>query len=318
MDNEVLNKRVYVRDIKRAFKLEQVCGDNKSLDRWVIAPDINRPGLELAGYIRPNDLKRITIIGNKEMDFIKTLPENILTTRFESITDAYTPCIIMTGGNHAPETLLRIAKARNFPIFEIEEYTHRFVVQVIAYLDERLAPSKTMHAVMMDIYGVGVMICGESGIGKSELALELIRRGHMLVADDCVEVYRIHNDIICTPPPVLRNMLEIRGVGVIDVSMAFGSTSTLDKTNLDVIINLVPFDAEQIIDRIGIEKQKRVDILGVEKPVYDIPIKEGRAMGVIVESAVANYRLSQKGLDSAKLFDQRVMEFMKKNQENEL
>lgn len=318
MDNAVLNKKVYVRDIKRAFKLNQVSGDEKSLERWVIAPDINRPGLELAGYVRPNDLKRITIIGNKEMDFIRTLPKEVLKGRFESITDAYTPCIIMTGGNHAPELLLEIAQERNFPVFEMDDYTHRFVVQVIAYLDERLAPSKSMHAVMMDIYGVGVMICGESGIGKSELALELIRRGHMLVADDCVEVYRIHNDIICTPPAILKNMLEIRGVGVIDVSMAFGSTSTLDKTVLDLIINLVPFNAESITDRIGIERQNKIDILGVEKPVYDIPIKEGRAMGVIVESAVANYRLAEKGIDSAKLFDQRVMEFMKKNQENDI
>ena len=318
MNNDKLDKKVYVRTIKNAFNLKQVCGDEDSLNRWVVAPDINRPGLELAGFVRDNDLKRITIIGNKEIDFIKTLPNDVLRSRFEEITDAYTPCIIVTGGNTAPELLLEIARERNFPIFEINEITHRFVVQIIAYLDQYMAPSQTVHAVMMNVYGVGVMICGESGIGKSEIALELIHRGHMLVADDVVEIYRVHNDLICSAPDILKNMLEIRGVGVIDVSRAFGSTSTMDRSNLDLIINLVPFNNDEIIDRIGIEKQKESDILGVVKPVYDIPIKEGRAMGVIIEAAVANHRLSKKGYDSAKVFDERVMEFINKNKENDL
>lgn len=309
------DRKVFVRDLKEEFHLTQITGNDDSLNRWIIAPDVNRPGLELTGNMRETDLKRVNLIGNKELAFIKTLDENTQRERFDSITDGFTPCIIITSGNKTPEILKNLAIQKNFPIFETDESTFRVVVQVIAYLDEKLAPTESFHGVMMNIYGVGVMLQGKSGIGKSELALDLIQRGHMLVADDRVDISRVHNDLICRSPELLKNMLEIRGVGVIDVSMAFGSTSTLDESYLDFVIELVPFDATKINDRIGVEDNPTVSILGVDRPLVKIPVKEGRAMGAIIESAVANFRLLEKGIDSAKIFDKRVVEYIEKNKE---
>lgn len=313
--NDEFNKKVFVRDIKREFNLVQVSGDEDSLSRWVIAPDVNRPGLELAGYTRMNDLKRITVIGNKEIDFIKTLSYEVQRQRFDTITDGYTPCIVITAGNEAPEALIELARHKNFPVFMTKEKTHRFTIQIIAYLDECLAPFDSVHAVMMNIYGVGVLLRGESGVGKSEIALDLIRRGHMLVADDRVDIFRIHNDLVCKAPELLKNMIEIRGVGVLDLSLAFGPTSTLESSTLDLVIDLVSYDPNTQIDRLGIDNKQTIDILGVTKSVTKIPVKEGRAMSVIIESAVANYRLVERGYDSGEIFNRRVIDFINKNRE---
>ena len=313
--NDEFNKKVFVRDIKREFNLTQVSGDEDSLSRWVIAPDVNRPGLELAGYTRMNDLKRITVIGNKEIDFIKSLSYEVQRQRFDTITDGYTPCIVVTAGNEAPEALIELARHKNFPLFTTKERTHRFTIQVIAYLDECLAPFDSVHAVMMNIHGVGVLLRGESGVGKSEIALDLIHRGHMLVADDRVDIFRIHNDLVCKAPELLKNMIEIRGVGVLDLSLAFGPTSTLDRSGLDLVIDLVSYDTDAQIDRLGLDNKQTIDILGITKPVMKIPVKEGRAMSVIVESAVANYRLLERGYDSGEIFNKRVIEFINKNRE---
>ncbi len=316
-----LDGKVFVKDLKETFNLLQVSGDEESLKRWIIVPDVNRPGLELSGYVRSNDLKRVNILGNKELEYLKAIENSeTLSARYNTITDAYTPCIIISEGNECPSKLLEIAQAKNFPIFISQDKTYRLVVQLIAYLDEKLAPNDTFHGVMMNIYGIGVMLKGESGIGKSELALELIKRGHMLVADDRVDIYRVHNDLICRAPELLENVLELRGVGVIDVTYLYGTTSTLKQTNLDLIIELVPFDANRITDRIGANDRKTINILGLDKPLMEIPVKEGRSMGVIVESAVANYRLIMNGVDTAKMFEEKVAAYIQarnQNKENE-
>jgi hypothetical protein len=193
--NEELSKRVYVSELKEYFHLKQITGDAESLKRWIIAPDVNRPGLELAGYIDTTDLKRVVIIGNKECGLLNTMDYATQKARFEFITDSYTPCIIMSNGNKTPAALEEIAKARNFPVFETDWQTYMAVQNVVAYLSRKLAPDTSMHGVMLNIYGKGVLLTGKSGIGKSELALELIRRGHFFVSDDRVEISRVQNGI---------------------------------------------------------------------------------------------------------------------------
>lgn len=303
---EVFDKKVFVRDLKETFELEQITGDDESLNRWIIAPDINRPGLELAGFDGSNDLKRVILIGNKEMDYITRLSDEVLRVRYEAITDVFTPCIIITHGKDAPALLKEIAEAKNFPIFKIDQPTYRVAVRLIAYLDEKLAPSDTIHGVMLNINGIGVLLRGESGVGKSELALELINRGHALVADDRVDMFRTHNSIFCKSPEIIKNMIEIRGIGIIDVTKLYGSTSTLEDSKLDLVINLVPFSAERSLARLGLEDAEGVKFLGLEIPSMDIPVKEGRAMGVLIETAVANFRLQQSGYNAAKEFDERL------------
>ena len=311
--NESFDKRVYVRDLKDVFDLRQISGNDDSLNRWIIVPDVNRPGLELSGYTRSNDLKRVNILGNKELEYLEDIKDDPdLIDRYNTITDGYTPCIVISDNNECPSLLLEIAQRKNFPIFISKEKTFRLVVQIIAFLDEKLAPNDTFHGVMMNIYGMGVMLKGESGIGKSELALELIKRGHILVSDDRADIYRVHNDLVCRAPKLLENMLELRGVGVIDVTLLYGTTSTIKQSNLDLIIELTPFISGEAKDRLGIEDRKTMNILGLDIPLMEIPVKEGRSMGVIIESAVANFRLINQGIDAAKLFKERVREAIEK------
>lgn len=311
METKEFEKRVYVRELKEYFDLKQVSGDDQSLDRWIIVADTNRPGLELSGYHNESDLKRVIIIGQKEMRYIEELDYETQCARFEVITDSYTPCIIISAGNKAPKALLDVAGAKNFPIFETDFQTYRMTVDAVTFLDERLAPSDSIHGVMMNIFGIGVLLIGESGIGKSELALELIRRGHSLVADDRVDVSRIHNDIVCSAPELIKGLLEIRGIGIIDVALMFGASSVLEQSELDFVIQLAPFDGNAEYDRVG-QQQCYMDLLGVDIPLLKIPVKEGRAMSVIAEAAVTNFRLQQRGVNSNELFNERVMEAMLK------
>ena len=307
MANEELNKRVYVRQLKEYFDLEQLSGSDSSLDRWIIAPDVNRPGLELSGYLESNDLKRVVVLGTKEYEYMTKLDQETQRLRFEIITDSYTPCIIISDGFEPLDSLIWLANDKNFPVFRYVGKTYQLMVDLVSYLSEELAATDTLHGVMMNIYGRGVMIIGKSGIGKSELALDLINRGHMLVADDCIEVTRVHTSIICQAPKMLKRMLEIRGLGIVDVTRMFGANAFLNRCNLDFVINLVKQDDTIEQDRLNpINRTK--DVLGLEKPMLVIPITEGKSLSVIVEAAVSNYLLKKLGYDSNEEFKQEYRE----------
>lgn len=315
MGNAELVKRVYVSELKEYFNLQQVSGNEESLHRWIIAPDVNRPGLELAGYRDSDDLKRVVIIGNKECKYLEQVDEETQRERFQIITDSYTPCIIMTGKNKASKVLLEVAQAKNFPVFETNWKSYMTTQNVVAFLSRRLAPETDLYGVMMEINGIGVLLTGNSAIGKSELALELIRRGHTFIADDRVEVARIQNDLICSPSPLLKGMLEIRGIGIIDVNSMFGASATLDSCPLDVVIHLEHFQPENEYRRLSYEEEF-IKILELKRPYYKIPVTGGRALGVLIEAAITNYRLTQRGYNSTESFNQRVLQAIEiKNKE---
>lgn len=316
MANEELNKRVFVRELKKYFNLEQISGDDNSLNRWIIAPDVNRPGLELTGYLESNDLKRVVILGNKEYDYMQKFDYDTQMSRFEIITDSYTPCIILSEGFYVMDSLLEVTKRKNFPVFKTDEKTYTVVVRLVSFLSEKLAPTTNLYGVMMNIYGIGIMITGKSAIGKSELALDLIKRGHMLVADDRVDASRVHNDIICTAPTLLKRMLEIRGLGIIDVTRLFGVQSYLNKTELDFVIKLTKLEDTLDIDRLT-PINETLNVLGIEVPQLTIPITEGKSLSVIIEAAVSNYIAMKAGYDSNEDFKQRLRDVLsKKNKEN--
>ena len=312
MAHEELDKRVYVRQLKEFFNLEQIVGDDTSLNRWIIAPDVNRPGLELSGYMESPDLKRVVIIGKKEYEYAMKLDEATQKERFEIITDSYTPCIILSEDCGEIKVLEELCKYKNFPLFRYEGKTYHLMVELVNYLSEQLAPVDNLYGVMMNIYGKGVMITGHSGIGKSELALDLIGRGHMLVADDRVDVARVHNDIICQAPLLLKKLLEIRGLGIIDVTRLFGANTYLNKCNLDFIIKLVKLDEVMAKDRLN-PVNETFDVLGMKVPMLTVPITEGKSLSVIIESAVITHILKKQGVDSNEEFKQRVIEEIKKN-----
>lgn len=305
MANEELNKRVYVRQLKQEFSFEQIAGDDESLNRWIIAPDINRPGLELSGYLESNDLKRVVVIGTKEYEYMSKLDDNTQKQRFEIITDSYTPCIILSEGCGKLPVLEELCRMRNFPLFKYEGKTYQLIVDLVSYLSEELAPTDNIFGVMMNIYGKGIIITGKSGIGKSELALDLISRGHMLVADDRVDVARVHTSLICQAPKLLKKMLEIRGLGIVDVTKLFGANTYLNKCQLDFVIKLVRLDEAIDNDRLN-PINETMDVLGLEVPMLVIPITEGKSLSVIIESAVTTYILKNQGVDSNEEFKKRL------------
>ena len=309
------DKKVTVKEFADYFQFEQLTGDEQSLRRSIELTDTNRPGLELAGFFDYSQAKRLVILGDKEIAYIATMSEQSQKRSFDFLTGEETPAIVITRGHECPQILRECALEKNFPVFCCEEKTNHTIVNIITWLDERLAKSVSVHGELLIIYGIGVMICGESGMGKSEIALELIKRGHQLVADDRVDCYRIHNHLVGSSPQLLEGMLELRGVGVINIARMYGVGAVAHKANVDIQITLEEFDPRANYDRVGIEEKKNVSILDVEVPKITIPVREGRSMGVIIESAVTNYMLAKDGLDSAKEFEQRVLEFIEKNKE---
>lgn len=308
--SEKYEGKVAVKEIKEFFDYEQITGDEKSLERWVVVPDVNRPGLELSGYTKLTEPRRVVIIGNKEQEYIEEMSEELQRERYKLITDALTPCIVISRNFDCPPILKEVAESVNFPIFKTDGPTFRVMADLITLLDEKLAPMDTLHGVLMSIYGVGVLITGESGMGKSEIALELIKRGHVLITDDRVDVKRVHNVIKGTSPELLEGMLEIRGIGIIDVAKMFGASALLKVFNVDYVIKLEKFNDKSDYMRVGNEDTQYLDILGLDIPTITLPVREGRSMAVIVESAVTNYRLREEGFNSAKEFENRVLEYI--------
>ncbi len=302
--------KALMRDFKKFFNFEQLTGDESSLDRWVVVPDINRPGLELTGFMQFTEPKRVVIFGNKEIAYIQTMSEERQWAAFNMLTDSFTPSILISRNQECPPILHEIAIQKNFPIFRSPLPTYRLMVDVISYLDEMLSPADNIHGVLMNVFGKGVLITGSSGMGKSEIALELIRKGHILVADDRVDVVRVHNTIFGQAPELLRGMLEIRGMGIIDVTSMFGAATMLDRTRVDFVVELEKWDDTKEYDRLGIDDESSITILDMQVPRLVFPVKEGRNMAVLIESAVIDFTLKQKGINSAKDFEQRVYNFI--------
>lgn len=304
---------VKLRNLIEAFQFVQICGDERSLERNITIADTNRPGLELAGFFQKSQLKRLIILGDKEISYIKTMSEEKQRESFGFLTSEVTPAIIITKNHSCPEVLKEVAEAKNFPVFSSSSPTYRLIIDIVTFLDEHLSENTNLHGGLLNIYGKGVLIRGDSGLGKSEIALELIKRGHILIADDRVDCYRIHNSIIGKAPELLRDMLELRGVGVINVARMFGVSSVAEKTKIDFQVTLEQWDRNREYDRVGIEERKYEDILGIKIPKIVVPIREGRSMAVVIETAVTNFMLSEMGLNSAKEFEQRVLDYIKRN-----
>lgn len=303
------DKKVTIREIVQFFKFEQLTGNDSALDRWTVVPDINRPGFELCGFNRITEPRRIVVLGNKEIEFIETMSEQAQRERFPMLTDGLTPAIIITKNNAMPPILAEMANAANFPILRTSLETFRLITDIITFLDEKLAREDTMSGVLLDVFGKGVLLAGESGMGKSETALELIRRGHVLIADDRVDVQHIHNKIFGHAPDIIKGMLEIRGIGIIDVEKMFGASALGERTQVDLVIQLVQYNAFAEYDRIGDEAQRFTRILDVLVPTIILPISAGRNVSVLIESAVTNFRLQEAGFNSGREIRERFRRY---------
>ena len=307
-----MGKSIKLKDLIKEPAFVRITGDEESMEREIFVAEMNRPGFELAGFFKHTDFRRLILFGEKEIAFVEEMSEESQLACFSKLVNDETPCIIIAKGYPCPEILKTIAIKRNFPIFESKQATGRISIEISATLDEELAAETLIHGVFLNIYGKGVVIKGDSGIGKSEIALELIKRGHLLIADDAIELYHIGHGIVGKAPLVLKNLLEIRGIGVIDVSKMFGVASILPKDNVEMIIQLERWLPSKEYTRIGMEEDEVTEeILSVRIPKIVVPVTGGRSMSAIIEAAVMNMQLKDSGYDSSQEFVNRILDNIK-------
>lgn len=273
------------------------------LSRPITTVDINRPGLALAGYLRYHPAERIQLLGRTELSFLRGMDSREQALRvFAFCSYEQTPCVIVTRGETPPESLLREAHTRNLPVLGVNLVTTRAVAVISTYLEEQLAPETLIHGVLVDVYGIGILITGSSGIGKSETALELIKRGHRLVADDAVIIRQVTDDtLVGSAPPLLQYLLEIRGLGVLNAMTLFGAGAVRTFKKLALVVHLEAWRDDVAYDRLGIDEET-VRILNIELPSITIPVRPGRNLAVILEVAAMNFRLKGMGFDAARQF----------------
>ena len=265
-------------------------------------PEINRPALQLAGFFDYFDSDRLQIIGLVEYTYLEQVEANVRRDRLQKLFAHRIPCIVLCRGLKPFPEMVEFATQNDVPILMTEDPTTDFMGEVISWLKVQLAPRQTIHGVMVDVYGEGILIMGESGIGKSETALELIKRGHRLVADDAVEIKKVSNQtLIGTCPELIRYFIELRGIGIIDVRRMFGVESIKATQNIDLVIKLVLWDQKQDYDRLGLTEEY-IEILGNKIVCHSIPIRPGRNLAVICESAAINHRQKKMGYNAAQAF----------------
>ena len=279
--------------------------------------DINRPGLPLAGYWEFFAYERPQVLGKVETSYLNSLDPRTRRERLQKFVSYKLPCIIICRRLDGMDDLIDMAAGRNIPVYRSDIDTTKLVVNMIYFLNNHLAPHTNKHGVLVDVYGVGILITGESGVGKSESALELVKRGHRLVADDVVDIKRVsERRLVGEAPEILRHLMEIRGVGIIDIANMFGIGSVARTKSIDLVVHLENWQPGKEYDRLGLEEQY-TEILDVKVPSLLLPIRPGRNLAVVLEVAARNLRLKQQGFNAAQELEKRMTERLQKSAENE-
>ena len=272
----------------------------------LVHPDVNRPALQLTGFFDHFDKDRVQIIGYVEQAYLDKLTPERRHEVYDALISSQIPCLLFSRGMKPEEDVLELCNHYGVPCMVSEKTTSDLMAEVIRWLNVKLAPMISIHGVLVDVFGEGVLIMGESGIGKSEAALELIKRGHRLVSDDVVEIRRVSDEtIIGSAPDITRHFIELRGIGIIDVKTRFGVESVKDTQAIDMVIKLEEWDREKEYDRLGMEDQY-TEFLGNKVVCHSIPIRPGRNLAIIVESAAVNYRQKKMGYNAARELYNRV------------
>lgn len=271
--------------------------------------DLNRPGLQMAGFFEYFADKRFQLFGMVEMTYLQNLDPELKAQRLEQYFRSELPCVLIGRNLTPPDEMLDAAKKYNTPILMSGLTTTKLSHKTTVYLDKVLAPSISRHAGLMDVYGVGIMLTGDSGVGKSETALELVKRGHRLVADDVVEIHKLaENQLMGRSPEVIRHMMEIRGLGIIDVCTLYGLGAVMLENQIELAINLELGDVQHI-DRLGTSKEY-LTLLGVKVPTITIPVRPGRNLAIIIEVAAMNFRLKSMGVVTAEQLDSKLLDII--------
>lgn len=280
----------------------------EEIDYTIESSDINRPGLQFAGYFDYFAFDRLQVVGQSEYSYLERQESDEKSDIFESIYKHEIPAVVVTRGLESRPESIEMAKKYKRIILSTNMATTKFINRISNYLSEELAPTQTVHGVLVDIYGIGMLITGDSGVGKSETALELVKRGHSLVADDAVEIKKIEDDVLVgCAPEMLRYFMEIRGIGILDIKSLYGVGAVKSTKFVDVVINLENWQDGKYYDRLGIDEEYR-DILGVKVEQITVPVKPGRNLAMIVEVAARNHRQKKMGYNAAKTFNERLME----------
>ena len=283
----------------------------------IMIRDVNRPALQLSGYFEHFEQSRVQIIGTVEYTYLQQLDEKKKEAIYREFMAYDIPCVIFCRDLKPDEMFLKIAEESNLPVFGTKRSTSEFMAELIYCLSEQLAPCITIHGVLVDVYGEGLLIMGESGIGKSEAALELVRRGHRLVTDDVVEIRKINeHTLIGTSPDITRYFIELRGIGIIDVKTLFGVEGVKEKQQIDLVIKLEDWKKDNEYDRLGLEEEY-TEFLGNKVVCHSLPIRPGRNLAVIVESAAVNHRQKKMGYNAAQELYRRVQENLTKKSDDE-
>ncbi len=276
-------------------------------DKVVLShPDVNRPALQLTGFFDHFDRERVQIIGYVEQAYINTLPREVRVKRYDKLLSSEIPCVVYSRGQEPDEDMQDLCLHYQVPLMVSDKSTSDLMAEVIRWLKVKLAPCISIHGVLVDVFGEGVLIMGESGIGKSEAALELIKRGHRLVSDDVVEIRKVSDaTLVGSAPDITKHFIELRGIGIIDVKSLYGVESVKDTQNIDMVIKLEDWDKDKEYDRLGLE-DRYTEFLGNQVVCHNIPIRPGRNLAIIVESAAVNYRQKKMGYNAAQELYNRV------------
>ncbi len=293
------------------FGFEEVYVPSRDVE--ITNPEVNRPGLALAGFFELFEPSRIQIIGRAEYSYLDELSEHDREFAIANFFATHPVAVIVTTELEVDEVMLKYAKKHDVPVLRSKEKTSPLMAALIASLNLNLAPRITRHGVLVEVYGEGLLLLGDSGVGKSETAIELVKRGHRLIADDAVEIKRASaKALVGSAPEIIRHYVELRGIGIVDVRRLFGMGAVKDTEKIDLIINLEHWVQGKMYDRLGLDEEK-MDILGIELPCITIPVKPGRNLAIIIEIAAMNNRLKKMGYNTAEEFNKKLMSQLEAN-----
>lgn len=301
---------VALSDIINELSLESIYLPTSAEKISISCARVNRPGLPLAGFFDHFEPERIQLIGKVEYLYLNSLSHEEKEARLTAFFAAKPVAVIVTSSMDISDLALSVAEKYGIPVMRTKETTSEFMAALIAFLNLKLAPRITRHAVLVEVYGEGILLLGDSGVGKSETAIELVKRGHRLIADDAVEIKRVSKKtLVGEAPEIIRHYVELRGVGIIDVRRLFGMGAVKVSEKIDLIVNLEPWVQGKMYDRLGLDEQF-TEILGIDIPSLTIPVRPGRNLSIIIEIAAMNNRLKRMGYNTAEEFNNRLMESM--------
>ncbi len=312
------NYSVPLTTLVKEFDLKVVHAATDYASIRLTVEDVARPGLQLAGYFDHFEPMRLQVMGNVEMSYLGKLPETERRITFDRLFSYKFPALLIARDMQPDAACLDMAKKHNVTILGTKEATSTIVSSIIAYLRASLAPRITRHGVLMEVYGEGILLTGESGMGKSETAVELLKRGHRLIADDAVEIKRVAgNSLVGTAPALIQNYIELRGIGIINVAKLYGMGAIKAENEINLVVNIVPWNNQAQYDRLGLEEQY-MELLGVKIPMYTIPITPGRNLAVILEVAAMNNRQKKMGYNAALEFTENINKHFSQNMNQNL